>query len=122
MKPGLMLLAGLVSALCLVPPASAQSVAPIGKSRGAVVTLRGTPHLWISDDTGVLHWAGDTRALSGRFVDWGNTTPASLEQLRAAPRGEPWLSAGLLKLGDHIYFVKWEGGESSPTLLHVQSI
>jgi hypothetical protein len=37
-------------------------------------------------------------------------------------RADPWLSAGLIKIGDPIYFVKWESGEARPTLLHIQSI
>jgi len=91
-------------------------------ARGAIVALRGTPHLWIADDQGTLHWSGDTRALAGRVVNWGARTEASLEQLRAMRRGEPWLSAGLLKDGDPIYFVKWESDWSTPQLLHILSI
>ena len=55
--------------------------------RGAVVALRNTPHIWVADDVGVLHWAGDTRALATRtgvpvatsslvtFVSCGEETP-----------------------------------------------
>ena len=32
-------------------------------AHGTVVALQGTPHLWIADEYGVLHWAGDTWAL-----------------------------------------------------------
>lgn len=91
-------------------------------ARGAVVALRGTPHLWIVDEGGILHWSGDTRALSDKFVDWGNRQEVGLDQLRSMARGDPWLSADLLKLGDPIYFVKWESGQPVPTLLHIQSI
>jgi hypothetical protein len=42
--------------------------------------------------------------------------------LRAFQRGDPWLSAGLLKIGDPIYQVKWETNEAQPRLLHIQSI
>ena len=89
---------------------------------GAVVALVGTPHLWIADGAGVLHWGGDTRALVGRAVDWTDRREVPLAALRGYPRGAPWLSAGLLKLGDPIYLVKWESGEPAPRLLHIRSI
>ena len=89
---------------------------------GAVVALQGTPHLWIADPQGVLHWAGDTRALAGKHVDWGRRVEATLAQLQTFTRGDPWLSAGLLKDGDPIYLVKWEGAWPEPRLLHIQSI
>ena len=38
---------------------------------GAIVALQGTPHLWIADAQGVLHWGGDTRALAGKPINWG---------------------------------------------------
>ena len=89
---------------------------------GTVVALQGTPHLWFADAQGVLHWGGDTRALAGRYINWNNRVELSLEQLRAFQRGDPWLSAGLLKDGDPIYLVKWETEWSAPRLLHIQSI
>ena len=89
---------------------------------GAVVALQGTPHLWIADQQGVLHWAGDTRALAGKHVVWSNRTEVTLVQLLELNRGDPWLSAGLLKDGDPIYLVKWETDWQQPTLLHIQSI
>lgn len=91
-------------------------------ARGAVIQLAGTPHLWIVGDDGALHWAGDTRALAGRFVDWSNRREVSLEELLTFRRGDPWLAAGLLKIGDPIYFVKWETEWPQPQLLHIQSI
>ena len=89
---------------------------------GAVVALQGTPHLWIADEQGVLHWAGDTRALAGKHVVWSNRTEVTLVQLLDLNRGDPWLSAGLLKDGDPIYLVKWETDWAQPKLLHIQSI
>ena len=89
---------------------------------GAVFALTGTPHLWIADEQGVLHWGGDTRALAGKSINWGDRREVSLDQLRALRMGDPWLSAGLLKMGDPIYLVKWETSDASPTLLHIQSI
>src|SRR5687767_12443624 len=100
----------LAALLCLLvaAPAMAAPEAQVSLPPGALVALSGTPHLWIADDAGVLHWAGDTRALTGRTVDWGNRRDVSLTELRALRRGTPWLSAGLLKDGDPIFFVKWE--------------
>ena len=112
-------------ALSVVFTAAAASAAPAEQAlpaAGAIVALRGTPHLWIADSQGTLHWSGDTRALAGRAVNWAARTEVSLEQLRAMRRGKPWLSAGLLKDGDPIYFVKWESDWSTPQLLHILSI
>lgn len=88
----------------------------------AVVALQGTPHLWFADEHGVLHWGGDTRALAGKHIPWGNRDEVSLDQLRMLRIGDPWLSAGLLKDGDPIYLVKWETHWALPQLLHIQSI
>ncbi len=89
---------------------------------GAVVGLAGTPHLWIADESGVLHWGGDTRALAGKHVDWSNRRDVSLAELQNYPIGDPWLSAGLLKDGDPIYQVKWETEWALPQLWHIQRI
>ena len=91
-------------------------------THGTVVALQGTPHLWIADSDGVLHWGGDTRALAGRHVNWNDRVEVSLAQLEALERGDPWLSAGLLKDGDPIYLVKWETDWEEPRLFHIQSI
>ncbi len=91
-------------------------------SPGAVVVLRGTAHIWVADDDGVLHWVGDTRAFAGKRVDWDAKREVTREEITQYRRGGPWLSSGLLKLADPIYLVKWETSESSPTLLHIQSI
>jgi hypothetical protein len=110
----------------LAAPAARAAAAPLlGASAlagGAVVSLKGTSHLWFAGADGTLHWAGDTRALAGRDVQWGNRTEVTLDELKAMPRGDPWLSAGLLKLSDPIYFVKWESDWAEPQLLHIQSI
>ena len=50
------------TALCPTAPSSA---------------LQGTPHLWIADEQGTLHWGGDTRALAGKHVNWGDRTEVS---------------------------------------------
>lgn len=103
-------------------PAPVAAGAPGAFSAGAVVSLVGTPHIWIADEQGMLHWNGDTRALATRAVDWGKRTTATLEQLRGYRKGDPWLSAGLVKDGDPIYLAKWEADAERPTLLRIQSI
>ena len=110
----------LISRAAAAPAVQAQGAF----AHGTVVALRGTPHLWIADRQGVLHWAGDTRALADKYVRWGRESrvEVTLEQLRRLSRGDPWLSAGLLKDGDPIYLVKWENDWSEPRLLHIQSI
>src|SRR5213592_1817681 len=74
-------------------PLSVSAVAPL--SVGAVVVLAGTANLWVADDQGVLHFAGDPRALAGRAVDWSTRIELTPAQLAALPRGDPWLSAAL---------------------------
>lgn len=106
-----------VSLLNYVPIAVAETLAP-----ATVVVLGGTTHIWVADETGVLHWVGDTRALAARRTNWDARKVVTLAELLELPRGEPWLSAGLLKLGDPVYLVKWETSETVPTLAHVQSI
>ena len=64
-----------------------------------VVSLKGTPHLWFVDAQGTLHWGGDTRALAGHDINWNSRVELSLDQVKALPLGDPWLSAGLLKDG-----------------------
>lgn len=103
-------------------PAFAGSSFQVAAPNGPTVSLEGTPHLWIADEEGVLHWAGDSRALEGRFVNWSDRRVVNLAQLQSYRIGDPWLSAGLFKSGDPIYLVKWESGQERPTLLHIQSI
>lgn len=105
-----------------VAPGHGAGVAQAALAPGTVVALQGTLHLWIAGEDGLLHWAGDTRALAGRTINWASRFSLTLEQLRAQPRGDPWLSAGLLKDGDPIYLVKWETDWPQPKLLHIQSI
>ncbi len=97
------------------------AAAPTVLAPGAVVGLSGTPHLWIADDQGVLHWVGDTRALADKTINWNDRQELSLSELSAHSIGDPWLSAGLLKEGDSIYLVKWESDWEQPKLLHIQS-
>jgi hypothetical protein len=103
-------------------PALAGPAAQVTANPLSVLSLIGTPHLWIADEQGILHWGGDTRGLVGRNINWSDRRDITLDQLRAFRRGDPWLSAGLLKQGDPIYQVKWETNQDRPTLLHIQSI
>ena len=89
---------------------------------GAVVALQGTPHLWIADEEETLHWVGDTRALAGRQVNWGQRSEVTLSELQDLRRGDPWLSAGLLKDGALLYLVQWPSEAAVPRLLHIQSV
>lgn len=98
-------------------PAAAQS----RTAEGAVVQLAGSSHLWVVAG-GSLHWAGDTRALRGRYVDWNSKYVLSAEQLVQLPIGDPWLSSGLLKVGDAIYFPKWETDMARPEFQHIEKI
>jgi hypothetical protein len=117
---GLLVLAAVL--LVSSPPALAGPPSQAPPASGSVVALEGTPHIWVADEQGVLHWGGDTRALSGRFVNWSDRRAVSQSQLRGYRIGDPWLSAGLLKSGDPIYLVKWEVGQERPSLLRIQSI
>ena len=114
---GLLLISGV-----LLTGSAAQLQAQGTLPYGTVVALQGTPHLWFADKQGILHWGGDTRALTGRHINWNYRAEVSLNQLRILPIGDPWLSAGLLKDGDPIYLVKWESHWPQPQLLHIQSI
>src|SRR5262245_46075333 len=116
-------LLALALALGAARPGVAAAAGPVGPfERGAVVALKGTPHLWFADEQGLLHWGGDTRALAGREIRWDRRTEVTLDELLTLPRGAPWLSAGLVQTGEPISFVKWETGAPAPSLLRVQSI
>ncbi len=91
---------------------------------GAVVLLRGTPHYWVADEAGVLHWAIDTRALSGRYVRWGDQREVTLPELERLPRGAPWLTApvSFVRAAGRLYVVRWEAGLRWPALLPAPSV
>ena len=89
---------------------------------GSVISLINTPHIWIADSKGTIHWGGDTRALAGKRIVWNMRTEVDVSALQKYPIGDPWLSSGLIKIGDPIYLVKWETNWISPKLLHIQSI
>src|SRR5437867_6065354 len=113
--------AGLVAALA-TPATGAWAAAPAPTIPKEIVVVSGTTHAFVADEQGVLHYVGDTRALAGRPVDWVDRTEMTPDGIKARERGDPWLSASLLKLGDAIYLAKWESGERAPRLLQIQSI
>src|SRR5215213_5047301 len=77
------------------PPAVLAALPPI--QPGEVISLLGNRNeLWIADDQGSLHFAGDTRALTGKAVDWSYRLLITPEAVRQLPRGEPWLSTALV--------------------------
>jgi hypothetical protein len=99
-----------------------QPPAAVTGGTGQVLSLAGTPHLWIRDEFGIYHWGGDTRGIADRHVEWNSRRTVSLAELRTVPIGDPWLSSGLVKVGDPIYLSKWETDQVRPVLLHIQSI
>src|SRR5438105_606386 len=91
---------------------------------GTLVYLSGTQHKWAADDAGTLHWLGDWGALQAHSLVRGKREHANLRlpDLLAQPRGEPWLSAPLLRAGDALYVldpdpVRW--GVRAPLLFQV---
>ena len=120
------LAAGLAASLCLRALVSqdpfVHTARAEGTTPGSVVVLSGTTHIWVADDDGVFHWAGDTRALAAHRVNWDVRREVTLSVLLDLPRGAPWLSSGLLKIGDPVYLVKWESADPMPTLAQVRSI
>ena len=122
MKPLLFL--SLLLAAVLPPGVAAQSATCAADGAypdGAVFALEGTAHVWIFE-AGALRWAGDTRALGGAAVRWDRQCTMSFGLLHGARIGDPLLSLGLVKVGEPIYLAKWETGEATPTLLHIQSL
>lgn len=108
------------------PSAIPQSAAPPSRlPHGAVVLVRDTPHFWVADEQGILHWASGTRALVGRYVRWDQQRTVSASELERLPRGEPWLLAPIAFVrgatGD-LHVVVWQSGVTWPTLLRAGSV
>ena len=94
-------------------------------THGSVVLVRDTPHFWVADEKGVLHWASGTRALVGRYVRWDAQRTVSAAELERLPRGEPWLLAPLSFVrgaGGDLYVVVWQSGVTWPALLRVDRV
>src|SRR6478735_5923064 len=97
-------------------PAAAAPLPP-----GQVLRLDGTDHLWVADGQGVVHLAAGPAALAGKPVDWSGVRVASVDGLAALPKGAPYLTAALVKIGDAIYVPQSTADGGTPTLLRVQS-
>jgi hypothetical protein len=116
--------AALGLALLTAGPAAAQArplSAPLPAVAGEVLALTQTTHLWVADGQGVAHFASDPAALAAHAVDWGDQREVTRDELGALPRGEPWLSMAMVRIGEAIYLPQAAGPGSAPTLLHVQS-
>jgi hypothetical protein len=112
---------GLAAALLAAVAVDAAPVAQQSGTPGAVYALSDSPHVWVADTEGVLHWVADNRALLGKEVRWSDRREVSVEQLRSFRLGDPWASAGLVKWGEPIYLAKWDTNQQAPQLLQVQS-
>ena len=69
MKKWLISAAAAASLAAAAVPAAPAALAAPAYAPGTVVSLQGTPHMWVADAQGQLHWGGDTRALAGKSVD-----------------------------------------------------
>jgi hypothetical protein len=108
-------------ALVGVSAAAAAPDPPRAIDAGDVLMLGQTPHLWIVDGQAVAHFVGDPRALADRRVEWDTSRAFTAAELGAVARGEPWLSAALVRIGDAIYVPGYAGPGGPPTLYRVQS-
>lgn len=115
--------AGSASPLLRMAPGMAPvaEAAPAPLSAGQLVYLRDTPHVWIADQQGVLHWVGDSLALRGRTVDWASLREVTRQELLQYPRGGPFVSAGFVTEGHNVFLARWEQWEPLPRLLLVGS-
>jgi hypothetical protein len=125
------------------PAAHAISASPApALPRGTLVSLQGTPHVWVADQQGALHWVGDLNGMVRHLAEerdaasptldpsdfvieavqhYFDIIPAwTLEQLRAATPAEPWLTYEFVRLDGSIYLVRREIGRRGPLLLRVQ--
>ena len=103
------------------PPDTTQRPLP----HGTLVIVRDTPHFWVADEQGVLHWASGTRALVGRYVRWSEQRTVSAAELERLPRGEPWLLSpiGFVRAnGPELYVMVWHSGVTWPALLRAPNI
>ena len=104
-------------------PALATNQPPL--PHGTLVLVRNTPHFWVADEQGVLHWASGTRALVGRYVRWSDQRAVSAAELEQLPRGEPWLLSPISFVrtdGSELYAMVWQSGVTWPALLSAPGI
>jgi hypothetical protein len=107
-------------AVALVPAAFADGGrAPVS---GEILALEQTPHLWAVDAAGTAHLASDPRALTEHAAAGAPRMEVSLDELSQMPRGEPYLSMALVKIGDFVYLPEPQSGGATPTLRLIKSV
>jgi hypothetical protein len=117
-------LSGLIPALAIAAAFAAVDVLPAAAAElppGQLLRLDGTDHLWVVDSQGAAHLAAGPDALAGKPVDWAGVRVETVDGLAALPKGAPYLTADLVKIGDAIYVPRFAADGTTPTLLRVQS-
>src|SRR5262245_16533684 len=89
---------------------------------GEILSLEQTPHLWTVDAAGTAHLASDPFALAEHAVAGAPRLEVSLDELRQMPRGEPYLSMALVKIGNFIYLPQEQTPGSAPVLRLIKSV
>ena len=89
---------------------------------GEILSLEQTPHLWAVDAAGTAHLASDPFALAEHATPGAPRMQVSLDDLRQMPRGEPYLSMALVKIGDFIYLPEEQAIGTAPVLRLVKSV
>ena len=108
------------------PAAPGTSGAPQGAlPHGTIVIVRDTPHFWVADERGVLHWVAGTRALVGRYARWDAQRVVGADELERLPRGEPWLLSPAAFVGgerSELHVITWQSGVAWPALLRAPNL
>jgi hypothetical protein len=117
-------LLGLTLAGSLVGGAAAAfaDVGPRAPVSGELLSLAQTPHLWAVDAAGTAHLASDPSALAEHAAAGAPRLAVSLDELRQLPRGEPWLSMALVKIGDFVYLPQAQAPGTAPVLRLIKSV
>jgi hypothetical protein len=118
-------LLGLTLAGSLLGAATAAAFAdggPRAPVAGELLALEQTPHLWAVDAAGTAHLASDPFALAQHAAAGAPRMAVSLDELRSMPRGEPWLSMALVKIGDFVYLPQEQAPGSAPVLRLIKSV
>jgi hypothetical protein len=89
---------------------------------GEILSLEQTPHLWAVDAAGTVHLASDPYVLAQHSAAGAPRMEVSLADLRQMPRGEPWLSMALVKIGDFVYLPEEQATGSAPVLRLIKSV
>jgi hypothetical protein len=92
-----------IAGTLLVGAPALAAPAPVEIVPKQIVIVLGTPNMWVADSQGVIHFVGDPRALAVRPVDWQTGIGLPLDLVATLPRGDPWLSAAFVKIGNEIY-------------------